>query len=55
LDLEPGAVEAVKRRVLVDQLGTRLAGELGLRDEAEAVAVRRDLRRKPRDDGDSEA
>jgi 23S rRNA pseudouridine2605 synthase len=30
LDLEPGAVEPVKRRVLIEQLGRRVAGELGL-------------------------
>jgi 23S rRNA pseudouridine2605 synthase len=30
LDLEPGQVEPVKRRVLADQLGPRLARELGL-------------------------
>jgi 23S rRNA pseudouridine2605 synthase len=30
LDLEPGQVEPVKRRVLADQLGPRLAHELGL-------------------------
>jgi 23S rRNA pseudouridine2605 synthase len=37
LDLEPGAVEPVRRRVLADQLGPRLARELGLAEEAEAV------------------
>jgi 23S rRNA pseudouridine2605 synthase len=30
-ELAPGAVEEVKPKVLVDQLGTKLAGELGLR------------------------
>lgn len=34
LDLEPGEVEAVRRRVLIDQLGARTAAELGLTDEA---------------------
>lgn len=29
-ELEPGTVEAVKRRVLIDQLGPKLAAELGL-------------------------
>ena len=29
LDLEPGGVEAVKRRVLIDQLGPRVAAQLG--------------------------
>jgi 23S rRNA pseudouridine2605 synthase len=47
LDLEPGAVEPVRRRVLADQLGHKLARELGLAEEAEAVRrgrppVRRD-------------
>lgn len=32
LDLPPGAVEAVPRRVLADQLGPSLAARLGLRD-----------------------
>ena len=30
LDLKPGEVEPVQRRVLVDQLGARIARELGL-------------------------
>jgi 23S rRNA pseudouridine2605 synthase len=30
LDLEPGAVAPVKQRVLIEQLGTRTAGRLGL-------------------------
>jgi 23S rRNA pseudouridine2605 synthase len=30
LDLEPGGVEPVRRRVLIDQLGARVAAELGL-------------------------
>jgi hypothetical protein len=34
--LEPGAVDPVKRRVLIDQLGTKLAGDLGITDDAEA-------------------
>ena len=34
LDLEPGSVDAVKRRVLIDQLGARTAAELGITDEA---------------------
>jgi 23S rRNA pseudouridine2605 synthase len=37
LDLEPGAVEPVRRRVLADQLGPRLARELGLAEEADAI------------------
>ena len=36
LDLEPGAVESVKRRVLIEQLGRRAAAELGLVDLDEA-------------------
>jgi 23S rRNA pseudouridine2605 synthase len=36
LDLGPGAVEAVRRRVLADQLGLRLARELGLHGEPAA-------------------
>ncbi|MEZ5850555.1 MAG: pseudouridine synthase [Hyphomicrobiaceae bacterium] len=35
LDLQPGAVELVKRRVVVEQLGPRSARELGLADDAE--------------------
>jgi len=34
LDLQPGAVETVRRRVLADQLGVRVARELGLAGEA---------------------
>ena len=30
LDLEPGSVEQVKRRVLAEQLGVKMAQELGL-------------------------
>ena len=37
LELEPGAVEPVRRRVLIDQLGPHVAGELGLSDEEPAV------------------
>jgi len=39
LDLAPGEVEPVKRRVLLDQLGARIAGELGL-DEEERPSAR---------------
>ena len=39
LDLVPGGVEPVQRRVLVDQLSARIARELGLMDpEREAGA-----------------
>ncbi len=35
LDLEPGGVESIKRRVLIEQLGPRVAAELGLSAEDE--------------------
>jgi 23S rRNA pseudouridine2605 synthase len=35
LELEPGAVEPVKRRVLIDQLGTKVAAGLGIADDEE--------------------
>jgi 23S rRNA pseudouridine2605 synthase len=41
LDLAPGAVEVVHRRILADQLGQKLARELGLRDDADAARDRR--------------
>jgi 23S rRNA pseudouridine2605 synthase len=48
LDLEPGGVEAVKRRVLIEQLGRRTAAELGLTGEAEVkLRLRRHLSREP--------
>jgi 23S rRNA pseudouridine2605 synthase len=50
LDLKPGAVEPVKRRVLVEQLGTRLAGELGITEDQEDERAERKARagsRKP--------
>ncbi|HEX6001178.1 MAG TPA: rRNA pseudouridine synthase, partial [Hyphomicrobiaceae bacterium] len=34
LELRAGEVEAVKRRVLIEQLGARTAAELGITDEA---------------------
>ncbi len=44
LDLEPGAVEVVKRRVLMEQLGARVSRELGIvneeRDERQERARR---------------
>jgi 23S rRNA pseudouridine2605 synthase len=46
LELQPGAVEAVRRRVLADQLGPKLARELGLAEEAEAVRRGRPLVRR---------
>lgn len=44
LDLKPGSVESVKRRVLAEQLGPRLAGELGLDGPAEDERARRTAR-----------
>jgi 23S rRNA pseudouridine2605 synthase len=38
LDLEPGAVEPVKRRVLADQLGPRLASKLGVAEDPDPAA-----------------
>ena len=35
LDLKPGEAEPVKRRVLADQLGARLAAELNLNEPVE--------------------
>lgn len=40
LDLQPGAVEAVKRRVLAEQLGPRLAQEFGLSESPEERKAR---------------
>jgi 23S rRNA pseudouridine2605 synthase len=37
LDLAPGAAEPVKRRVLMEQMGPRVAAELGLTDEEDAL------------------
>jgi 23S rRNA pseudouridine2605 synthase len=41
LDLPPGVVEPVRRRVLIEQLGARLARDLGLMDLADAERDRR--------------
>jgi 23S rRNA pseudouridine2605 synthase len=50
LDLKPGAVEPVKRRVLAEQLGVKVAAELGLDAPVEAERVRRKERaKKPRE------
>ncbi len=51
LDLPPGEVDAVKRRVLAEQLGPSLARELGLMDAADAD---RERRTKARDAARSE-
>ncbi len=45
LDLAPGAVEPVRRRVLADQLGHKLARSLGLLEDADAQLEQR-ARRK---------
>lgn len=53
LDLKPGGVEAVKRRVLAEQLGPHLAADLGLNEPVEAERAERKARgnrRPPRDD-----
>ncbi|MDX2289100.1 MAG: pseudouridine synthase, partial [Hyphomicrobiaceae bacterium] len=44
-DLEPGAVDQVKRRVLADQLGREIVKDLGLDDVAEAARDRRERAR----------
>ena len=44
LDLKPGDVDSVKRRVLAEQLGPRLAAELGLDGPAEDERARRTAR-----------
>jgi 23S rRNA pseudouridine2605 synthase len=49
LDLKPGAVEPVKRRVLAEQLGVRVAAELGLDAPVEAERARRKARNAKRD------
>jgi 23S rRNA pseudouridine2605 synthase len=53
LDLVHGAVESVPRRVLADQLGLKLARELGLRDEADAARGRRINAKTAAKDGDA--
>jgi 23S rRNA pseudouridine2605 synthase len=47
LELVPGAVEQVRRRVLIDQLGPRLAGELGLASRADEAETGK-AAKKPR-------
>lgn len=46
LDLAPGQVEPVRRRVLSEQLGPRLARELGLMETADAERARRTTARE---------
>lgn len=50
LDMAPGAVEAVKRRTLAEQLGPKLAQQLGLSESPDARKVRQG-RDKGRDKG----
>jgi 23S rRNA pseudouridine2605 synthase len=52
LDLAPGAVESVRRRVLAEQLGPRLARELGLMETADAERERRQKARRQQQAGD---
>jgi 23S rRNA pseudouridine2605 synthase len=44
LDLKPGAVDAVKRRVVAEQVGPKLADELGLSGPSEEERARRATR-----------
>jgi len=48
LDLKPGVVEPVKRRVLAEQLGPGLAADLGLNAPVEAERARRKARGRAR-------
>jgi 23S rRNA pseudouridine2605 synthase len=54
LELKPGEVEHVKARVLVDQLGPRLASALGLHAPAEAERERKKRRGPARADTERE-
>lgn len=53
LDLAPGAVEAVKRRVLLDQLGQSLARQIGLLDAPGEHQRRRTRRASDGETGES--
>ena len=53
LDLEPGAAEPVKRHVLIDQLGSKLAKDLGRSEETDPQRVRKP-RKKTAGRADSE-
>ena len=46
----PGAVETVRRKVIADQLGPRLARELGLTDRENDAEARRSRANKPKDE-----
>lgn len=48
LDLKPGEVEPVRRRVLIDQLGPRMARELGLTLAGDEEKERRQRRKSER-------
>lgn len=54
-DLQPGEVEPVRRRVLIDQLGPRVSRELGLLDASDDERVRRRSRKAERASAASEA
>ncbi len=55
LDLQPGAVELVKRRALAEQLGPKLAQDFGLAESGEARRERQKGGQKgSRDDGDQD-
>lgn len=49
LDLAPGAVETVRRKVIADQLGPSVARELGLTDRENDAEARRTRAKKPKD------
>jgi 23S rRNA pseudouridine2605 synthase len=55
LELKPGGVESVKRRVLADQLGPRLATDLGVNDPVEAERAERKARGNRRAGPDDKA
>ncbi len=59
LDLPPGQTDPVKRRVIAEQLGPRLAGEMGLQDDAREHKAERQRRRTspgtPSEAGDDDA
>ena len=53
LDLKPGTVELVKRRVLAEQLGPRIAAELGLDGPSEPERARRTARGPKKKSGEA--
>ena len=54
LDLKPGEIEPVRRRVLIDQLGPRIARELGLTLNSEEEKARRQRHRTDRAKAETE-